>query len=159
VLDWLENTGVAHMVQESAWGYPIVLASHAIGMAILVGIVLMFNFRILGFASGVALASLKPMFRVALTGLVINVVSGTMLFVANAKQFVESTPFLIKITLLIIGAVLLVLQSRQVFRGDAAGGQRKIGAAARVTAAVATLVWVGVIMAGRLIAYVDVAYY
>jgi Co/Zn/Cd efflux system component len=107
MLDWLESTDVALMVQESAWGYPVILSGHAVGMAILVGIILMINFRVLGFASGIPIMALRPMFRVALIGLIINVISGTMLFMANANSLFGSNPFRVKIVLLAIGGVLL----------------------------------------------------
>lgn len=158
MLEWLENSAVARLVQESTWGYPIVLSSHAIGMAILVGIVLMINFRVLGFASGVPVPALRVMFRVAFVGLVINVVSGTMLFVANADAFYESNPFRIKIILLIVGGILLAVLSRRVF-GRREPAERFPETGTRVIAGVAIVVWLGVIVAGRLIAYWDWSYF
>ena len=38
MLDWLESSAIARIVQESIWGYPIVLSAHAVGMAILVAL-------------------------------------------------------------------------------------------------------------------------
>ena len=155
MLDWLENTGIARMVQESMWAYPIVLSSHAVGMAIVVGIVLMINFRILGLASGVPLSALKTMYRFALLGLVINGVSGTMLFVANADAFFESNPFRIKIILLIIGITLMVMLSRRLF-GSTDSVQNVVPTKqVKIMASISIVVWTGVIVAGRLIAYLD----
>jgi hypothetical protein len=154
MLDWFENTGLARMVQESIWGYPIILSGHAVGMAILVGIVLMINFRVLGFASNVPVFPLRSMFRIALLGLLINVVSGTMLFIANANAFYESSPFRIKIILLITGAILLVLLSRHIF-GSPDSAQKSSQMTIKAIAGVSIVVWIGVIVAGRLIAYWD----
>ena len=149
---------MARLVQESVWGYPIVLSSHAVGMAILVGIVLMINLRVLGFAPAVPISSLRVMFRVALVGLVINVVSGTMLFVANADAFFESNPFRIKIVLLVAGAILLAVLSRRIFAaGDSFA--RAAPTPTRIIAGVSIVLWLGVIVAGRLIAYWDWSYF
>ncbi len=143
------------MVQESMWAYPIVLSSHAVGMAIVVGIVLMINFRILGLASGVPLSALKTMYRFALLGLVINTVSGTLLFVANADAFYESNPFRIKIILLIIGITLMVMLSRRLF-GSTDSVQNVVPTKqVKIMASISIVVWTGVIVAGRLIAYLD----
>lgn len=158
MLEWLESSAVARLVQESIWGYPIVLSSHAVGMAILVGIVLMINFRVLGFAPGVPIRSLKVMFRVALIGLVINVVSGTMLFVANADAFYESNPFRIKIVLLVAGGVLLALLSKRIF-GPEDSAARAAEGTTRIIAGASIVAWLGVIVAGRLIAYWDWSYF
>ncbi|MEJ8566109.1 DUF6644 family protein [Elongatibacter sediminis] len=153
MLDWLESTAVARMVQETMWGYPIVLSSHAVGMAILAGIVLMMNFRVLGLAPGIPLDSLRPVYRVALIGLVINVISGTMLFVANASGFVESTPFWLKMAMLVVGITLLIMMKRRMF---ASGGVLEPGGGVKAMAALSSVAWLGVIVMGRLIAYWDV---
>lgn len=159
LLDWLESTSAARMVQESIWGYPIVLSGHAVGMAILVGIVLMINFRVLGFASGVPMAALQPMFRFAMIGLVINVISGTLLFMANANSFFESNPFRVKIVLLVVGAVLLAAMPRRLFDEGGPARTASFGTGAKVLATIAILVWLGVIVSGRLIAYLDLGFY
>jgi Co/Zn/Cd efflux system component len=153
----MENSAVARLVHETLWGYPVILSGHAVGMAILVGIVLMINFRVLGFAPAVPVAAMRPMFKVALAGLAINVVSGSMLFMASANRFFESNPFRVKAVLLVIGGVLLWATSRQWFR--AGGSATATGSEYRVLAGISVAVWIGVIVAGRLIAYLDVAYF
>ena len=155
MLDWLQNTGIARMVQESIWGYPIVLSSHAVGMAILAGIVLMINFRILGLAPAIPLSALKTMFRFALVGLVINLVSGLMLFVANADAFYESNPFRIKMILLIVGITLMVKMSGQFFDRTDSVEDMVPTKQVKTMAVISSVAWFGVIIAGRLIAYVD----
>lgn len=157
MLEWLESTAVARLVQESMWGYPIVLSAHAVGMAILVGIVLMINFRVLGFATAVPTASLRIMFKVAMVGLIINVISGTVLFTANADAFYESNPFRIKIVLLVIGGTLLAVLHRRIFGNGVSTG--KLEDSTRMIAGISVLVWLGVITAGRLIAYWDWSYF
>lgn len=151
LLEAMEQSGLARFVQESTWGYPLILSSHAIGMAILVGLVLMIDLRVLGFAPAIPIPPLRTMLKIALWGLAINVISGSMLFVADAQGFYESTPFRIKMILLATGVVLIV----PLWRRTLAPSERETGsfAADRVIAAVSVLVWIGVIVAGRLIAY------
>ena len=155
MLEWLESSALARMVQESMWGYPIVLSSHAVGMAILVGLALMINFRVLGLASKVPLTALKTMFRIAWVGLVINVVSGTMLFVANADAFFESTPFWLKISLLVIAVTLLVMLSRRIPDAGESAQDYVPTPQVRWIAFLSSLAFFGVIVFGRLIAYWD----
>jgi len=155
LLEWLESSALARMVQESMWGYPIVLSSHAVGMAILVGLALMINFRVLGLASKVPLTALKTMFRIAWVGLVINVVSGTMLFVANADAFFESTPFWLKISLLVIAVTLLVMLSRRIPDAGESAQDYVPTPQVRWIAFLSSLAFFGVIVFGRLIAYWD----
>ncbi|MDZ4729844.1 MAG: DUF6644 family protein [Xanthomonadales bacterium] len=155
MLEWLENSAVARLVQETIWGYPIVLSSHAVGMAILAGIVLMLNFRVLGLAPGIPLDRLKPMYRVALIGLIINVISGSMLFVSNADAFFQSTPFWIKMGLLGAGITLMLVMARRIFDSTANLLAPEPRASTKLIAVVSSVAWLGVIVMGRLIAYWD----
>ena len=155
MFEWLENTPMARMVQESLWGYPIVLSSHAVGMAILAGIVLVINFRVMGLAPEISLSGLKTLARVAWVGLVINVISGVMLFSANAQHFVKSTPFLLKILFLVAGITLFVAMSRKLAPSAPGSVEESSAGSLRIMAWVSTVLWLGVIVMGRLIAYVD----
>lgn len=156
MLQWLESTYLARVVLESLWGYPIVLSSHAVGMAVLAGIVLIINFRVMGLAPQMPLISLKPIFKVALLGLVINVISGLLLFITDASKFLESTPFIIKLILLVIGGALLIDMPRRIFNEAEGVTGAPLSSTTRILAGVSTLAWLGVIVSGRLIAYVDV---
>ena len=150
ILAWIESSAVARMVQESMWGYPIILSSHAIGMAILAGLVLMVNFRLLGFAAAVPLSPLLTVLRIALWGLAINFISGALLFSADATHFFLSWPFRVKVLFLIVGGVCLWLVFSRLRRIDLSSGD---GATGKAVPAIAILSWTGVIVAGRLIAY------
>lgn len=164
---WLQETGLARYVQEDPWGYPIVLSCHAVGMALLAGVVLMINFRVLGFGSAVPLEYLRRLNKLAFAGLILNLISGLMLFVADAVSHFENTAFRIKILLLIAGGILMLMLSRRVFGGvfaQPAPGTTSHAAAShaisqpastRLIAALSVLVWTGVIVAGRLIAYAE----
>ena len=68
----LENTAAAIWVGESLWGYPILLGMHVVGLAIVAGIFLMLDLRILGFNKGVSYESFLSLFRIAWIGLAIN---------------------------------------------------------------------------------------
>ena len=149
-LEWLETSALALFVQESLWAYPIILSGHAVGMAILVGIALMVNLRLLGIAQAVPLAPLQTMVKLGLWGFAINFISGLMLFAADASFFFGSWPFRIKFVLLVVGGYSLWLVYKQL--GIAASGNE--GSPAKVVPTVAVVAWVGVIVSGRLIAYI-----
>ena len=151
---WLQETGLARYVQEDPWGYPIVLSCHAVGMALLAGVVLMIDLRLLGFGRGVPLVYLRKLLGIAWAGLILNLISGLMLFTADAVSHYQNIAFRIKILLLIAGAIVTFLISRRVF-APAAPDPSGESAATRAIAAISAVVWVGVIVAGRLIAYAN----
>ena len=155
MFEWLESTALAIWVGESLWGYPIVLGMHAIGLAIVVGIFVMLNFRILKVIRGVSFHAFLSLFRLAWVGLLINVVSGSALFSSQATTFMESAPFLTKITCVIAGVVLgILIQQRLRLRVvDWDNVDENIESSATVLASLSMICWIGAIVAGRLIAY------
>jgi len=152
MLEWLANTATARMVQESMWGYPIILSAHAVGMAIFGGIVLVINLRVLGLASGMSFTGLRSIYRICWAGLLLNAVSGALLFAADGERFISSTPFLVKLMLLTTTIVLVAIMGRQIFSSPQP--MRKSAVSTRAMAAISTLSLLGIIVAGRLIAYV-----
>ena len=107
---WLETTALAIWVGESLWGYPIVLGMHAIGLAIVVGIFVMLDLRILRVVRGVSFNAFFSLYRLAWIGLIINTISGSALFTSQATTFVESAPFLIKISFVIAGVIFGIIK-------------------------------------------------
>jgi len=150
VLDYISQTAPVLWVAESDWGYPIVLTLHSIGMALVVGIIFMFDLRVLGLGSRVSVRSFDAFFPLAWLGLGINAISGTLLFLANHTAFLHNTAFLTKLALLAAAAVCTWLLAR---RDDL---DTEIGGAARGLAAASLLLLLGAITAGRIIGYTSV---
>ncbi len=151
----LENTAVAIWVGESLWGYPLLLGMHVVGLAVVAGIFLMLNLRILGFIKGVSYESFLSLFRLAWIGLAINALSGTALFSSQAATFISSVPFLLKIGSIVVG-VICALVIRGKLRESATSWDESGSAASgsiRLYAVASLLCWIGAIGAGRLIAY------
>lgn len=150
-LQWLESSGMGVFVRESLWGYPTVLSAHAIGMAIVVGMVLMIDVRVLGFVSRIPIASFNRLFGVAWLGVALNVVSGVMLFSADAVRFASNRMFQLKIGLIILGAISVWVLLREIMTGPQ--GEAVITPRAKIVAALSIIFWLGAITAGRLTAY------
>ena len=155
VFEWLESTALAIWVGESLWGYPIMLGMHAIGLAIVVGIFVMLDLRVLRVVRGVSFTAFQSLFRLAWIGLLFNALSGSALFSSQATTFVESAPFLIKISAVITGVIFgILIQRRLRLRAaDWDAADTNIESSATVLAALSLVCWIGAIFAGRLIAY------
>lgn len=149
-LKWLENTPLGLWVSESLWGYPIVLSAHAVGMAALAGVALMFSFRILGWGKTVPITSLSKYMLFARIGFVVNLLSGVALFCGSAVKLWDNWPFRIKIILIFIGLWLTTYIYDKCINADGVTSKRY-----KTVAALAVFAWLGALLAGRLIAYVD----
>lgn len=148
-LEALSQTAIVIWVAESDWGYPVVLTLHSIGMALVVGIAAMFNLRMLGAAKAIPSHAFDAFFRVAWCGLAINVVSGSLLFCANYRVFLNNTAFITKLALLASAALVTWWLARQ---RDSVSPLIP----SRVLSALSLVLLLGAMTAGRIIGYTSV---
>jgi len=83
---WLEESGLGIFIRESLWGYPIVLSSHAVGMATVMGVVVALNFRVLGYARDISVLAFDKLFLIGWVGFIVNLISGLILFCNTQPQ-------------------------------------------------------------------------
>src|SRR3954464_5463102 len=152
LLVWLEALPLSVWVHESPsiWAQPTVLTLHTMGMGGLVGACWMLDLRLLG-VGRMPLSAFRWVFRAVALALVINVVTGVLLFMARATLWGTAFPFLIKI-LLVVASAATVLPLRNYVRqnGDATGD---VSARAKRFALISIAAWAAAITAGRLLAY------
>jgi hypothetical protein len=152
MFEWLENTSVATWVGESLWAYPLLLSLHVIGLAIVVGILSMLDFKLLGGFKGIRTGAFLGLIRFAWIGFLINAISGVFLFTSQATYFVASTTFLTKLACIFVGAVLTKIIQGKLVAADAAGKADEVNM--KGLAVLSLLLWLAAITAGRLTAYI-----
>jgi len=155
VLEWIEATSVGLWMRESpsVWAFPTVLTLHTTGMAILVGASWLLDLRLLGISSrSTPLAAYRWVFPAITFGLIVNLVTGVLLFIKNATTWGTAVPFGVKMLLVVVSVVLL-LPIRKYVNSDEVG---EIGGNARLLAIASILAWTGAVTAGRLLAYLVV---
>jgi hypothetical protein len=149
-LAWLEATTLADWVRMSIPGYPSMIALHAIGMAIMVGLSLLLDMRVLGWFAGIPLAALRRFFGLAWIGFGINFISGSALFSAQATSYIVDWVFMTKMTLVLLGAITAAILQPAVIK---AGPSEHLSGGTKAVAGVAIVVWITAIVMGRLTAY------
>lgn len=152
-LYWLESTSLANWVGSSIWGYPIMLTIHSVGLAIVVGLVFVMSFRFLGVMKGVPVGSVNDLFPFAWFGFAINTISGLSLFTLQASWYVTSVPFLLKITGIIIGVVMMVLIQKE-FKANSLDSAVDAPQKLKTFAIISLVAWSVGMIGGRFIAYV-----
>ena len=152
---WLEGSALGVWTRESPsiWAYPMVLTLHTIGLGVLVGANAVMDFRLLGFAPRLPIASLAPLYRFMWAGFAINAMTGVMLFVSNATTKATQPVFYIKLALIALALVVTAVIRRTVEREPALRDADRIPGPSRRLAALSLLLWAGAITAGRLMAY------
>lgn len=143
---WLEESGVGIFIRESLWGYPIVLSSHAVGMATVMGVVVALNMRVLGYAKEISVLAFDRIFIVGWVGFAINLVSGLILFCNSPTTYFFQGSFQLKIGLIVLGGVLMKGLMNRVRSGTS---ERQI----KWISAICVISWFGAVITGRLMAY------
>jgi hypothetical protein len=136
----------------SIWAYPTVLTLHTFGMMVLAGTCAVVDLRLLGFGRGIPLGSMQTLFRVMWAGFWVNLLTGSMLFAADATKRATQPLFLVKMLLIAVGIVTIVMIRRNLY--GATAEPVTVSAKAKGLALVSLLAWCAAITAGRLLAYV-----
>lgn len=154
-LQWLETTPIANAIRTSVWMYPAIETSHYIGLAMLVGGILLIDLRVLGFARSLPMRSMIGLLPWVWAGFIVNVTTGTLLFVYGASNFGTSGAFQLKMLLMVL-AGLNAFAFEVVTRKD--GGQWVAAgqppAAAKMFATLSLALWISVVTTGRWMAYI-----
>jgi hypothetical protein len=151
----LADWPVAAALRRSVLLYPLVNAAHIIGIGLLLGAIATLDLRLLGAFRRVPLPLLAPpLVRVAAAGLLLALASGFLLFSVRPQAYLDNPAFLAKLGLVALGlANVALLRLAPGWRRALAGGAP--GAAPRLAAGLSLLAWIGAILAGRWIAFID----
>jgi hypothetical protein len=157
-IEFIEGTALAVWVRESPsiFAYTTVLSLHAMGLAIVVGIGAVVSLRVLGLFSGIPLAPLLRLFPFMWIGFTINALSGLALLAANASNMLSNFMFLIKLALIAVAVVNMeVLRHRLAVEAPVAetGAHETVAPRTRALALSSLVLWLAVIVSGRLTAY------
>jgi hypothetical protein len=152
---WLESTGLAVTMRESAWLYPIVETVHIIGFVVVVGAAAMFDLRLLGASRRLpvtdAARHFLPWSRLGLLGVV---PSGLMLFMSNATTLSINPAFRLKLVLLAAAGANALMFHLWPFKTVTAWNREvSAPAGAKLSALVSLALWASIITCGRFIAY------
>jgi hypothetical protein len=147
--EWLQNTPLAVLVGES-W-FPWVESTHVVFLATVAGTIFTVDARLLGIGSrhlrySYLSQQLLPWTWVAFVGAAIT---GGLLFSANAVSYLDKTPFLIKMGLLLVAGLNMLYFQLATYRKIADWDNGRPPPAARAAGAVSLLSWIGVITFGR----------
>ena len=154
MLTWLESTAYSEWILVSSVGWPLMLCTHAVGLAIIVGIVFSVDLRLLGLYKTIPYSSLPRLLSFAWIGFWLNLITGFSLFVTQASTYIVSPPFLIKITLIALGTVNLYYTQKILRRDGDRWAEAQAVPKISMQLAVSSLVfWTIAVVTGRLIAY------
>ncbi len=156
LLEFLETNSLATWLSQSPsiFAYPTLLAFHTFGMAFLVGISTGIALRMLGFVPGMPLAPLGTFFRVTWIAFSISVVSGALLLMIDARNFLTMPSFYIKLLAIAVAVMSMRSLRTRVFSDRVGVDTGPVPREGQVLAGVVLISWAVAITAGRVTAYI-----
>jgi hypothetical protein len=130
---------------------PTVLTLHTTGMAVLVGASWVLDLRLLGINRNVPLSAYRWVFRAVAISLVVNLITGVLLFMKNATTWGTALPFLMKMLFVVASAATILPIRTYVLSSNAAS--EEVTSNVRMLAIVSIVAWTAAVTAGRLLAY------
>lgn len=152
----LEATGLATKIRESLYIFPMLEATHVIGLALVFGTIAIIDLRLIGLAS--SQRSFKRMYTDILkwtwAAFALTALTGALMFITNATVYYHNFYFRTKMLLLVLaginmGAFELTL-GRKVESWDKAPSAPPLG---RVVGVLSIALWITVIFMGRMIGF------
>jgi hypothetical protein len=155
-VEWLAGTSWSIALHESLYLYPLIESTHVLTLTLFVGLTVMLDLRLLGLTMRQVPVSeitsrLVPWAR---AGFAIMIISGLLLFYAIPVRTYHSVFFRVKVVMLVLAGLNAWLFHWRVERRVADWDLAPVTPlAARAAAAISLILWAGIIVAGRMIAY------
>jgi hypothetical protein len=159
VLSWLWLTLAPQSLTmlESRWAFPAASVFHLLGIVLFIGMRLVVDLRVTGLAfGGIAVTDiLKRVGPWSLMGAVVTVVSGMALYSADATRMAQNPMFQLK-----VAGLAAALANAWLFHAILARRARdwdssvRLPAPAIASAYASLALWVGILVLGRLVAFV-----
>ena len=152
LLRWLGSTSAANAINDSEWLFPVIESIHIAGLAVLVGTVVIADFRLLGFVlrdrpvSQIA-RDLRPW---TLTGMLMMLTTGPLMLSAEPERGYGNPAFSFKMCFLLMALVNHFTIHRRATMSQRASGATLGG---KLAACLSLVLWTGVILGGRAIAF------
>jgi uncharacterized membrane protein len=157
-IQWLGATPASLIIQKVFWIIPMVQTLHILAISVLLASMAMFDLRLMGLAGRRhSVVSLTRRFMPWLWGsLLVLAISGSILIVGEPNRALGNIAFLLKMCML-AAAICLTLGFRIILRRDLENGGMDLAPrhsrGAKMTGLFSLVLWIGIAVAGRLIAY------
>jgi hypothetical protein len=153
---WLQNTPFATGIRQGDLLFPLIEGTHILALSLSVGLILMFDLRLLRLTfRGEPASRIMDQFVLwSLPGFVLMFGTGILLFIAQAEKVYLNTFFRFKLAFLLLAGINAAVY-QVMFYPKMAEWDRSdsVPWGAQLSGAVSLILWAGIIALGRTMAY------
>jgi uncharacterized membrane protein len=156
ILDVIQSTWLSHAVKDSFWVWPTMETMHFIGLSALFGGLALADLRLLGYMKMIPYKAVSKIIPLAVVGFIVNTITGVLFFIADPHRYYPNLAFRFKmVCILLAGLNLLIYQLKIKPIADTWGPGAKTNTLAKCVGCASIILWIGVIIGGRMIPFVE----
>lgn len=156
MLTWFGDTWMGNTMREIFWMWPFMENLHFFGLSVLFGGLVAIDLRVLGVARWVPMKGALTLIPYVMVGFAINLITGLFFFAGDPFRYFYNIAFQWKMGLIVlagINALWFWFGEHAKLSRLADGEQADFGA--KMIALMSLVIWVIVIVLGRLIPYLE----
>jgi hypothetical protein len=153
---WLQNTPLATGIRQSDLLFPLIEGSHIMALSLSVGLILVFDLRLLrlAFVGEPVSRIMRQFVPLSMPGFGIMLLTGVLLFIAQAEKVYSNTFFRGKLLLLLLAGLNAAVYQIKFYPRMAEWDKSGIVPwGARLSGAASLIFWASIIALGRTMAY------
>lgn len=156
IMQWIQDTPIGTQIRESIWFFPIIEGTHVLGLAASVGIIYYFDLRLLGYnMRRQSISEVRnQLLPWAMPGFIVMMISGALLFWAQAAKAYVSIFGQIKFAALVLAGINILVYHGITESTIAEWDKQPVPPLkVRMAGLFSIVLWTVIIAAGRLMAY------
>ena len=156
---WLQATPVSQAIVYQLWVWPAAETLHFVGLALVIGIVGLFDLRLMGFFRAMPVGAVRELMPFAIAGFAVNLVTGLIFLIGHPEQYAHNPSWWWKVAFLAAaGANAIVFEATIASRTVTLAAGDDTPGGAKVVGLVSLVAWIGVLYWGRMLPFVGDAY-
>lgn len=160
ILSWMETSALGQLMRDSVWLFPAAEILHFVGLSLLIGSVLVVDLRLLGVIRSVSYQAVYKFLPISLIGFGINLFTGVLFCFTDPFRYYPNLAFRIKLFLILLAGLNALWFKLSVFAKSVdLSAEDPVGLAGKTIAVLSVLLWISVIILGRLIPYLEDGFY
>ena len=151
----LQASPLGSTISQSTWMFPTIETVHVVAVATVIGTIAVVDLRLLGVASNKRPASalIHEFLPWTWAAFGLALVSGSLMFVSRAADYMAIPPFLAKFAIMALAAVNMLVFHLTAERRIAAWDLGPPSASARIAGGLSLLLWTAIIVCGRQVGF------
>lgn len=152
IIEAIRATALSQWIRDTWWSFAACETLHFVGLCIFLGAMLIVDLRLIGVLKSGRMTDALRFIHLAIAGFLINLVTGTLMFISNPDNYWSNPMFKLKVALVLIAGLNVIYfetverKKLQSLPGDAVAHD-----SVKPVAILSLVLWFSIIVVGRLL--------